>query len=103
MGQGRKSDLSHILSVVILAFISINWRGKPLTSYQVIITLITATTTRTGLKVNARLDKKKYSKAKKISDREMKELAIVKNKFHGEWNYTVKPRKTRPQDAQVIL
>ena len=63
-----------------------------MTSYQVIINLIASTKTKTGLMVKARLDSKKYSKGKKITDSEMKELKIVKNKFHGEWNYTIKPR-----------
>lgn len=87
-GTSKWNKIEHRL----FSFISINWRGKPLTSYQVIINLITSTTTKTGLNVKARLDEKIYSKGKKISDREMKELLIVKNKFHGEWNYAVKPR-----------
>ena len=64
-----------------------------MTSYQVIINLITSTTTKTGLTVKARLDKKNYTKGKKISDSEMRELRLVKHKFHGEWNYTIKPTK----------
>ena len=77
----------------LFSFISINWRGKPLTSYQVIINLIKSTKTKAGLVVKARLDKKYYMKGKKVTDYEMKNLKIVKNSFHGEWNYTIKPRK----------
>lgn len=87
-GTSKWNKIEHRL----FSFISINWRGKPLTSYQVIINLIASTKTKTGLMVKARLDSKKYSKGKKITDSEMKELKIVKNKFHGEWNYTIKPR-----------
>ncbi len=69
-GTSKWNKIEHRL----FSFISINWRGKPLTSYQVIINLITSTATKTGLKVKARLDKKKYSKGIKVSDREMKKL-----------------------------
>ncbi len=64
-----------------------------MTSYQVIINLIASTTTHTGLTVKARLDKKLYTKGKKVADHEMKDLKLVKNGFHGEWNYTIKPRE----------
>lgn len=63
-----------------------------MSSYQVIINLIASTKTKTVLTVNARLDKNEYSKGTKITDREMKNLNIVKDKFHGEWNYTIKPK-----------
>jgi len=59
----------------------------------VIINLIASTTTKKGLVVKARLDKKTYTKGKKVADHEMENLRIVKSKFHGEWNYTIKPRK----------
>lgn len=87
-GTSKWNKIEHRL----FSFISINWRGKPLTTYQVIINLITATKTTTGLIVKARLDKKTYKKGKKVANQEMSTLKIFKNKFHGEWNYTVKPR-----------
>lgn len=87
-GTSKWNKIEHRL----FSFISINWRGKPLTSYQVIINLITSTITKTGLSVKARLDKKNYSKGKKISDDEMRSLKLIRNKFHGEWNYTIIPR-----------
>ena len=87
-GTSKWNKIEHRL----FSFISINWRGKPLTSYQVIINLIASTITKTGLTVKARLDKKTYTKGKKVTADEMKELKLVKNKFHGEWNYTIKPR-----------
>ena len=88
-GTSKWNKIEHRL----FSFISINWRGKPLTSYQVIINLIASTTTKKGLVVKARLDKKTYTKGKKVTDHEMENLRIVKSKFHGEWNYTIKPRK----------
>jgi transposase len=87
-GTSKWNKIEHRL----FSFISINWRGKPLTNYQVIINLITSTTTKTGLTVKARLDKKTYTKGKKVTDIEMKDLKLIKNKFHGEWNYAIKPR-----------
>ena len=87
-GTSKWNKIEHRL----FSFISINWRGKPLISYQVIINLISSTTTNTGLIVKARLDEKKYKKGKKVSDHEMKNINLIKNKFHGEWNYTIKPR-----------
>ena len=66
---------------------------KPLLIYQTIISLISSTKTKTGLTVKARLDKKIYKKGIKVSKDEMNLLNIVGDKFHGEWNYSVKPRK----------
>lgn len=86
-GTSKWNKIEHRL----FSFISMNWRGKPLTDYQTIINLIAKTETKTGLEVKARLDKRKYKKGKKVSDREMKELNLNKHKFHGEWNYTIKP------------
>ena len=71
--------------------ISINWRGKPLTSFETIINLIGATTTEKGLKIKANLDCAKYAKGIKVSDKEMKKINLEKHSFHGEWNYTITP------------
>ncbi|MDQ1251036.1 MAG: hypothetical protein QG646_105, partial [Euryarchaeota archaeon] len=67
-------------------------RGKPLTSYEVIVNLIAATTTSKGLKVKCMLDKNEYPKGIKITKDEIEELGIIRDEFHGEWNYTFKPR-----------
>lgn len=88
-GTSKWNKIEHRL----FSFISINWRGKPLTSYQVIINLISSTTTKTGLVVKARLDKKNYLKGIKVSDKEMESLNLIKNKFHGEWNYIIKQKR----------
>lgn len=70
-----------------------NWRGKPLVSYQVIVQLIANTTTNTGLTVACRLDGNAYEKGIKVSDAEMASLNIQPAAFHGEWNYTFSPRQ----------
>ena len=78
-----------------------NWRGRPLTSHEVIVETIAATTTTTGLTVQAALDTGTYEKGIKISDKQMKDLEqrpIRRHAFHGEWNYCLlpAPRPTRP-------
>ena len=69
-----------------------NWRGKPLVSYLVIIQLIASTTTDTGLTVACQLDANAYEKGIKVSDAEMASLNVKPASFHGEWNYTIAPR-----------
>ena len=71
-----------------------NWRGRPLTSHQVIVDLIAATTTRTGLTVHAELDRGIYPTGIKITDQQMTALPITRHDFHGEWNYTLRPTPT---------
>jgi hypothetical protein len=72
--------------------VSMNWRGRPLTSHEVIVDLIGATTTSTGLKVRAELDQGYYyPEGVKISKKEMDALALRRHDFHGDWNYTVLP------------
>ena len=71
-----------------------NWRGKPLISHQVIISLIAATTTRTGLKVHARIDDREYPKAIKVTNAELAAVNLAGHQFHPEWNYTISPRPT---------
>jgi len=75
----------------LFSFISTNWRAEPLTDYETIVRLIANTTTATGLLVTCRLDRRKYAVGRKISDEEMKRVKIVKDKFHGEWNYAIRP------------
>jgi len=74
------------------AWISQNWRGKPLTSYAVILKLIAATTTEAGLTVQCQLDTHTYPAGRKVSDEEMATLSLWPDTFHGEWNYTIRPR-----------
>lgn len=77
----------------LFSFISINWRAKPLTSLETIIELLNHTTTREGLTVTAIVDRHSYPTKVKVSDEEMKSLNIIRDVFHGEWNYTIKPPK----------
>lgn len=75
----------------LFSYISINWRGKPLTSLETIIELLSHTTTTQGLTVTAIIDKNIYPIGVKVSDEEMRQLHIIRNEFHGEWNYVIKP------------
>ena len=74
------------------AFVTMNWRAKPLVSYRVIVDLIGSTTTETELTVRCESDEKAYIKGIVVSDAEMAEINIVRDDFHGEWNYTIRPR-----------
>jgi hypothetical protein len=76
----------------LFSYISVNWRGRPLTSLETIIELISSTTTKQGLTVHAMVDQNKYPTGIKVSDAEMSGLNIVRDAFHGEWNYTIKPQ-----------
>ena len=69
-----------------------NWRGKPLRTYQTVVSLIGNTTNRGGLVVKATLDRRRYPTGKKITPKEMRELNIERHHFHGDWNYTIIPR-----------
>jgi hypothetical protein len=80
----------------LFAFITQNWRGKPLVSHQVIIQLISATTTETGLKVCCEIDGNLYPKGLIVTEREMREFNIARDEFHGEWNYTISPNQQPP-------
>src|SRR3954449_6553254 len=87
--QVARNRIEHRL----FAYISQNWRGKPLVSHQVIVQLIGATTTQTGLTVRCEIDASRYPKGIKVTDAEMAELAIERDPFHGEWNYTISPNQ----------
>jgi hypothetical protein len=88
-GTSKWNKIEHRL----FSFISMNWRAKPLISYRVIVDLISATTTDTGLTVRCELDTNLYPKGIVVSDEEMAALNILRAEFHGEWNYTIKPRR----------
>ncbi|MHB0979540.1 MAG: ISAzo13 family transposase [Thermoleophilia bacterium] len=87
-GTSKWNKIEHRL----FSFITKNRRGKPLVSHQVIINLIGATTTRTGLEVYARLDEREYPKGLKVSDAELAAVNLVGDEFHPDWNYTIIPR-----------
>ena len=73
-----------------------NWRGRPLTSHEVIVAAICATTTGTGLSVHAELDTAIYPPGAKISDEQMAALPLHRHEWHGDWNYTLHPRPPAP-------
>jgi hypothetical protein len=87
-GTSKWNKIEHRL----FSHISMNWRGRPLTSHEIVVKLIGATVTKTGLKVKARLDKRKYPTKVKVTDEQMRALNIKPHAFHGEWNYTIEPR-----------
>ncbi len=88
-GTSKWNKIEHRL----FAFITQNWRGKPLVSHEVIVNLISATTTRKGLQVECQLDRSSYPKGIKIPDEMMEQINIIRSDFHGEWNYTIIPRE----------
>ena len=87
-GTSKWNKIEHRL----FSFISQNWRGKPLVSHQVIIDLISATTTTTGLTVKSRIDTNIYERGLRVSDQQMAELQLRREKFHGDWNYKLLSR-----------
>ena len=90
-GEGYSlQEIEHRL----FSFISQNWRGKPLTSHEVIVQLIAATSNRKGLRVHAELDPASYPAGTKVSDEEMAKLRIELSAFHGEWNYSLRPKES---------
>jgi transposase len=88
-GTSKWNKIEHRL----FSYISQNWRGKPLTTFQTIVSLIAATTTATGLKVHAELDNATYQPGIKITDEQLERVRIRRDKFHGDWNYEILPAK----------
>jgi len=76
-------------SLRLFSHISMNWKGQPLTSHDVMVNLIGGTKTKAGLKVKAKIDKRKYPIEIKVSDVDMRKINLKKEKFHGEWNYRI--------------
>jgi hypothetical protein len=91
-GTSKWNRIEHKL----FAFITMNWRGKPLVSHQVIVQLIGATTTDTGLRVCCEIDSNLYQKGVEVSDAELQAINISRHEFHGEWNYTISPNQQPP-------
>jgi len=87
-GTSKWNKVEHRL----FSFISVNWRGRPLRCYETVINLISNTTNRGGLVVRARLDRRRYPIGKKVSAKELRELNIERDDFHGDWNYVIRPR-----------
>lgn len=88
-GTSKWNKVEHRL----FSFISMNWRGRPLLSFETVINLIGGTTTRSGLRVKALLDTSDYEPGQKIGDDAMRALKLKPHAFHGDWNYTLEPRR----------
>jgi hypothetical protein len=81
------------------SFITQNWRGRPLVSYQTIVQLIAATTTETGLRVRCEIDPNTYPPGVKVTDAEMDAINIRRHEFHGDWNYSINPQSPVRRDS----
>jgi hypothetical protein len=90
-GTSKWNKIEHKL----FCHITRNWRGVPLETLEIVVNLISNTRTETGLEVHAWLDEKDYPKAKDICEEELASVKIIRNKFHGEWNYEIHPNKLR--------
>lgn len=84
-GTSKWNKIEHKM----FSFITMNWRGRPLVSYETVVNLIGATTTRTGLTIRCEIDEGEYVKGRKVTDAELDAVNIERDPFHGEWNYTV--------------
>lgn len=87
-GTSKWNKIEHRL----FSFITQNWRGRPLVDHQTVVNLIANTTTRSGLVVKAALDTNRYQTDIKVRDAELAKLRLIRHRFHGDWNYTIKPR-----------
>ena len=90
-GTSKWNKIEHRM----FSYITKNWRGRPLTSHEVIVNLIASTTTTTGLRIQAAIDTKGYPIGIKVSDHEMQKIKLEKDSFHGEWNYVIKTARNR--------
>lgn len=88
-GTSKWNKVEHRL----FSFISANWRGEPLVDYETVVNLISRTTTTAGLKVSCRLDRRRYPVGRKVSDNEWSKINLLQDAFHGDWNYTIRPRR----------
>ncbi len=88
-GTSKWNKIEHRL----FSYIAMNWRGKALTSLATIVSLIGTTTTTSGLRVRSEIDKRSYPKGVTITDEQMQQLHLKRHQFHGDWNYTIHPRK----------
>ena len=86
-GTSKWNKIEHRM----FSFISLNWRGQPLISHEVVVNLIGSTRTSTGLTIQAELDTARYPKGVKVSDEELSKLNLARDEFHGEWNYSIAP------------
>lgn len=96
-GTSKWNKIEHRM----FSFISLNWRGHPLVSYETVVNLISHTTTRKGLRVKARLDRQSYVTGRKVTDAELQALRLTRHEFHPTWNYTIAPHPNVPAHSMV--
>jgi hypothetical protein len=89
-GTSKWNKVEHRL----FSFISSNWRGEPLADYETVVNLIAETTTTTGLEVSCRLDHRRYPVGRKVTKEQWAKINLVPDHFHGDWNYTLQPRRS---------
>jgi hypothetical protein len=94
-GTSKWNKIEHRL----FSFITKNWRGKPLVTHQVIVNLIAATTTTTGLTVRSRIDDRIYAKGRRVTNKQLETVNLEPHDFHGEWNYTIHPTPRHDEAA----
>jgi len=97
-GTSKWNKIEHRL----FSFISSNWRGEPPRDYETVVHLIAKTTTAKGLQVTCRLDRRKYPTGRKVSKEEMKGIHLQPHRFHGEWNYVIRPHQSRDRQRMEI-
>jgi hypothetical protein len=98
-GTSKWNKIEHRL----FSFITMNWKATPLVSYRVIVDLIAATTTKTGLTVKCELDSAQYPKGIAVSPKQMGAISITRDAFHGEWNYTIHPTETNTEPVKAVI
>ncbi len=86
-GTSKWNKIEHRM----FSFVSLNWRGRPLESLEIVINLIAATTTNTGLQIHARLDDSTHERGIEVTDEQLAAVNITQHTFHGDWNYTITP------------
>jgi len=87
-GTSKWNKIEHRM----FCHITENWRGRPLVSREVVVNLIGHTTTKTGLTIRSELDENIYPTGREVTDQQMESLVIKRDTFHGEWNYTIRPK-----------
>ncbi len=94
-GTSKWNKIEHRM----FSYITLNWRGRPLLSHEVIVNLIESTSTQTGLRIRAELDTNHYPTGQKVSDAELAAVQLQHETFHGEWNYVIMPRTSAPRTS----
>jgi hypothetical protein len=96
-GMSKWNKIEHRM----FSYITMNWRGRPLVTYETIVELIGNTRTRTGLKISSALDPGEYEKGREVSDEELEKVNLIRDDFHGNWNYTIQSGKNIKDDINI--